>query len=67
MELLRERAIELDDMIEEFFFYLDDPSLLTAGDDGPFLRHADEALEAGEELIKVLDQQGLYGELLFTA
>lgn len=67
MELLRERSIELDDMIEEFLFYLDDPSIPADADDGPFLKNARQALEAGEELVELLDKQGLHGEPIFTA
>ncbi|KAH8197657.1 hypothetical protein TruAng_008161 [Truncatella angustata] len=67
MEALCERSIKLDDMLEEFFFYLDDPSIQTTDDDWPVLKSAKEALGAAEELASNLVRQGLTGEHLFIA
>lgn len=72
MEALRERAIELDDMLEEFAYYLEEEDNSTTadddrGDDGPVLQTPEEALAAAEELIHILDMQGLHGEPLFVA
>lgn len=67
MEVLRERAVELDDRLEEFLFYLDDPSVHADDNEGPALRDASEALQAAETLAITLDQQGLNGEHLFIA
>ncbi|KAK7966893.1 uncharacterized protein PG986_001170 [Apiospora aurea] len=64
-DALGERAVELDDMLEEYLFYHDDFSSDTDDDHEPFLKGPDEALGVAQELIQLLKDQGLYGEALY--
>lgn len=78
--VVRERAIELDDMVEEYAdYYFRDGNELdndTRGverekdgerGDKPVLTTASEALEACRELVQLLQMQGLHGLELFNA
>ena len=65
LESLRVRAIELDDMVEEFAEYCDDPAIWE--DEKPAVVTASEALEIGQKLIRLLKRQDLYGLELFNA
>ncbi|KAK8041036.1 SET domain-containing protein [Apiospora phragmitis] len=64
-DALGERAVELDDMLEEYLFYHDDFSSDTDDDHEPFLKGPDEALGVAQELIQLLKDQGIYGESLY--
>lgn len=65
-ESLRLRAIELDDMVEEFAEYADDPALWAA-DEKPAVLDAAEALDLGQKLVRLLRRQDLFGLELFNA
>ncbi|KAK8135576.1 SET domain-containing protein [Apiospora sp. TS-2023a] len=66
-DALSDRAVELDDMLEEYLFYHDDFSSDTDDDHEPFLKGPDEALGVAQDLIQILKDQGIYGESLFHA
>lgn len=67
LEVLRDRSCEVDDTIEEFFYYAEDPADICETDEGPYLGNASEGVQAAQELIDLLQRQGLYGEPMFNA
>ncbi|KAK6833402.1 la family [Apiospora arundinis] len=64
-DALSDRAVELDDMLEEYMFYHEDFSSDTDDDHEPFLKGPDEALGVAQELMQIIRDQGIYGESLF--
>lgn len=64
-DALSDRAVELDDMLEEYMYYHEDFSSDTDDDHEPFLKGPDEALGVAQELIQIIRDQGIYGESLF--
>lgn len=66
-DALNDWAVDLDDMLGEYFWYKENPTGPPEEDGAPDLADDTEAFHAGQDLVDTLLRLGLLGEPLFNA